>query len=143
MNRIRPLVTLAALLCLATVGAATAATTPAAAAPVRAAVTAAIDAPTCEVQMVTFGSGFQTFISVANTTAAPLTNWSIQFTLLPSTRIESRFNGTITVSGTTGTFQPSFWIATLAPGAEANVGFGGSGAAPTTFTLNGAPCTTA
>ncbi|TDB81829.1 cellulose binding domain-containing protein [Micromonospora sp. KC721] len=136
MQPIRILTTLAALVCLATAGAATVATTPAAAV----SAPAATEAPTCEVDLLTFG-GFQVFISVANTTTAPLTNWTVQFTLPTSSRIESRFNGTITLNGTAGTFHPASWIATLAPGTEANVGFGGSGTAPTAFALNGVPCT--
>ncbi|TDB77984.1 cellulose binding domain-containing protein [Micromonospora sp. KC723] len=136
MNRIRILTTLAVLVCLAAAGAPTLATTPAAAV----SVPAATEAPTCEVDLLTFG-GFQVVISVVNTTTAPLTNWTVQFTLPTSSRIESRFNGTITRNGTTGTFHPASWIATLAPGAEATVGFGGSGTAPTAFALNGMPCT--
>ena len=127
MNRTRTLVTLTALLGLAATGAAG----PAA---------AATAAPVCEVDANDFGTGYQVIADVENPTAVPLSGWTLTFTLPVASTVETRFNGVVTRSGTSGTSTPFRWYDPLQPGRSVSLGFGGRGAAPSNFALNGAPC---
>ncbi|MFI5912039.1 cellulose binding domain-containing protein [Dactylosporangium sp. NPDC051541] len=101
-------------------------------------------APSCTAQVFAFAPGFQAFVTVRNTTAAPLTNWHVTFQLAPVATIGSSFGGTITRSGSAGTITPAVYFTTIQPGGQAGLGFGGSAVPftpPTAFTLNGVPCT--
>ncbi|MEU7872363.1 cellulose binding domain-containing protein [Dactylosporangium sp. NPDC049140] len=121
---------------LASVAALVAAPAPASADPV----------PTCVAQVIPFAPGFQTFVTVNNATAAPLTGWQITFQLAGTATITSSFGGSIARTGSSGTITPAVYFATLRPGGQANVGFGGSAVPftpPTGFALNGLPCAAA
>jgi len=99
--------------------------------------------PTCRVQTIQFSPGYSIWVSVINTTTVPLSGWTLRFTL-PTQMSASGVNGTVTRSGTTGTFTPAFWYTTIAPGGQASVGLQGSGtpfSPPNGFSLNGTPCT--
>lgn len=102
-------------------------------------------APACTAQVIPFAPGYQVVVTVRNTTASPVTGWYLGFQLATTATIGSFFGGTITRSGTAGTITPAPYYATIQPGGQANVGFGGSAVPftpPTDFTLNGAPCAT-
>jgi len=99
--------------------------------------------PTCRVQTIQFSPGYSIWVSVINTTTVPLSGWTLRFTL-PTQMSASGVNGTVTRSGTTGTFTPAFWYTTIAPGGQAAVGLQGSGtpfSPPNGFSLNGTSCT--
>jgi len=99
--------------------------------------------PTCRVQTIQFSPGYSIWVSVINTTTVPLSGWTLRFTL-PTQMSASGINGTVTRSGTTGTFTPAFWYTTIAPGGQASVGLQGSGtpfSPPNGFSLNGTSCT--
>ena len=99
--------------------------------------------PTCRVQTIQFSPGYSIWVSVINTTTVPLSGWTLRFTL-PTQMSASGVNGTVTRSGTTGTFTPAFWYTTIAPGGQASVGLQGSGtpfSPPNGFSLNGTSCT--
>ncbi len=124
---------LAALLALAPAAAFVAAPPAAAAEP----------ALTCTTQVFAFAPGFQAFVTVRNTAAVPFTNWHITFQLAPAATIGSSFGGTISRSGSAGIITPAVYFATIQPGGQAGLGFGGSAVPftpPTAFTLNGVPC---
>lgn len=98
--------------------------------------------PTCRVQTIQFSPGYSIWVSVINTTTVPLSGWTLRFTV-PTQMSASGVNGTVTRSGTTGTFTPAFWYTTIAPGGQASVGLSGSGtpfSPPNGFSLNGTPC---
>ncbi|MGI5176402.1 cellulose binding domain-containing protein [Dactylosporangium sp. CA-152071] len=103
-------------------------------------------APTCKVQVVLFSPGFLVNVTITNTTAAPVTGWTIGFTLASTAVTYNTFGAILTRSGNTGTLTPNAWSTTISPGGQAMPGFTG-GATPFTppasFTLNGAPCTMA
>ncbi len=107
---------------------------------------AATAAPTCRVQLVPFSPGFQVSVTITNTTEAPVSGWTVRFTLAAAASITNSFGGTITRTGTTGTITPPAWGGTISPGWQAMPGFIGSVTPftpPESFTLNGAPCTMA
>ncbi|GGM83476.1 cellulose binding domain-containing protein [Dactylosporangium sucinum] len=100
-------------------------------------------APSCSAQVITFTPGYQVVVNVRNTTTVPVTGWHLTFQLAPTATIASSFGGTITRAGSAGTITPAVYFATIQPGGQANVGFGGSAVPftpPTGFTLNGTPC---
>ncbi|GIH29711.1 hypothetical protein Aph01nite_80210 [Acrocarpospora phusangensis] len=98
--------------------------------------------PTCQVQVISFGSGFTVVATITNTTAAPTSGWTIQFTLPLTASVSTAFNGVLTRSGTTGTITPAPWNTVMAPGFRTSPGFQGTGGTPPSgFTLNGVPCT--
>ncbi|MET7398265.1 cellulose binding domain-containing protein [Dactylosporangium sp. NPDC005572] len=97
----------------------------------------------CTAQVITFAPGYQAVVNVRNTTALPVTGWQLTFQLAGTATIGSSFGGTVTRSGSAGTVTPAVYFATIQPGGQANVGFGGSAVPftpPTGFTLNGTPC---
>ncbi|GAA1756513.1 fibronectin type III domain-containing protein [Luedemannella helvata] len=115
---------------------------------------AATPAPTCRVQLTTFGQQYMLSVIVENMTAATvLANWTVTFTLPATHTINSSFGGApVTRVGTQATATPAAYQATLNPGGTAQFGLfatypAGSGL-PSGFALNGAglapaACTTA
>jgi hypothetical protein len=102
--------------------------------------------PTCQAQIILFSPGFMVTVSITNTTAAPVSGWSIGFTLPATAVISNAFGGTMTRAGGTGTISPPVWGGTIQPGNGIMSGFTGSASPftpPESFTLNGIPCTVA
>ncbi|MET7419090.1 cellulose binding domain-containing protein [Dactylosporangium sp. NPDC005555] len=101
-------------------------------------------APTCQVQRILYSPGFTVTVTITNSTVAPVSGWTVGFTLASAAVIQNAFGGVVTRSGTTGTVTPPAWGGTISPGGQATAGFIG-GATPFTppesFTLNGIPCT--
>ncbi|MBB0233057.1 cellulose binding domain-containing protein, partial [Streptomyces calidiresistens] len=89
--------------------------------------------------------GFQGEVVVTNTGSSPVTNWSLGWTFPGNQTVTGLWGGGVSQSGNTVTVTAPSWATTLAPNASASLGFladwSGSNPAPTSFTLNGSPCT--
>jgi hypothetical protein len=95
-----------------------------------------------------WGGGFVASMTVTNTSALPVANWSLAFTFPGDQRVTNAWNAMVTQTGQavsargTGSGTPT----TLNAGSSASFGFQGtwqtSDASPTAFTLNGSSCTT-
>jgi hypothetical protein len=100
--------------------------------------------PVCEFQLTSYNPGFVANVTIINTTAAPLSNWSVSFTEATRPTASSAFGGSLTLTATGGTLTPAVWDATIGQGGETFIGFQGSVTPfnpPTGVTLNGQPCT--
>jgi endoglucanase len=92
-----------------------------------------------------WSGGFTADVRITNNGAA-LSTWTVTFTVDPSVRLSSGWNGVWSQSGSTLTVRNTAWNGSLGTGATTSAGLQGtfSGAslpAPTGFTLNGAACT--
>ena len=99
---------------------------------------------TCQFFLTTYPPGFTAYVEIINTTAAPLSNWSVSFTMPSATSVATVFGGTLTRTATGGTLTPASYNVTIGPGGETFVGFEGSVSPftpPSGFALNGQPCT--
>ncbi|WP_425558598.1 cellulose binding domain-containing protein, partial [Catenulispora subtropica] len=94
-----------------------------------------------------WGSGFEGSYTVTNGTSAAVNSWSITFTLPAGEAATSAWNATFTALGNnTYRLDSPTWAGPLAAGASASaVGIeftntGSTGAAPSTCTIDNAPC---
>jgi len=93
-----------------------------------------------------WNTGLTQNITVTNTGTAAVNGWSLSFTLASGQSITNSWNATI--SPATGTVKATnlSYNAQIPPGGSTSFGFQanhtGNTAAPTGFSLNGAPCTT-
>jgi hypothetical protein len=106
-------------------------------------------AATCQVAYSVasdWGSGFTANIRLTNH-GAPVDGWELGFSFTGGQRLTHGWNGTWSQNGDRVTATDVGWNARLGTGASTVIGFNGShgGVNPTpgSFTLNGAPCTTA
>jgi len=90
------------------------------------------------------GGGQIVAVSVANTSAATTTRWTVTWTLGLSRRVVSAWNAAVTTSGGTATAANASYNGVLAPGASATFGMQltGTDAAPVLTCDNGAPSST-
>jgi hypothetical protein len=88
-----------------------------------------------------WGSGYQGRYTIKNTGGAAVTGWQLSFGLPSSAKLGTFWDTTITTSGGVSTAKDRGYNATIAAGATAEFGFivDGKGA-PTSCTINGAPC---
>jgi len=104
---------------------------------------------TCRVSAVVnaWNTGLTEQITLTNTGSATVNGWSLTFTLPGGQTITSGWNAVYTPSSGNVTAKNADYNAVIAPGTSASIGFQathtGNTAAPTGFTLNGSPCTTA
>ncbi|MER7456028.1 glycoside hydrolase family 3 N-terminal domain-containing protein [Micromonospora sp. NPDC126480] len=103
----------------------------------------------CQVTYATndWGTGFTANITVSNTGTAALSGWTLRFAFPDAgQRVTQGWSATWSQSGTAVTATNAAWNGSLPAGAATQIGFNGthSGAnpRPSSFTLNGAPCTT-
>ncbi|WP_416968059.1 GH12 family glycosyl hydrolase domain-containing protein [Streptomyces sp. 4F14] len=91
--------------------------------------------------------GFTANVTVGNTGSAPVTDWRLAFALPSGQQITSAWNASVTPSSGSVTVAPVAHNASIAPGGTQSFGFqgtySGTFAAPTVFTLNGTPCSSA
>ncbi|MEV0152468.1 glycoside hydrolase family 9 protein [Micromonospora sp. NPDC050686] len=121
----------------------------AASAPVTVTTTAPPAGGNCTVGYVSSGwdTGFTANITVTNTGTTTINGWTLAFTF-PSTgqKAGAGWSANITQTGTAVTASNVAYNGTIAPGASVSFGFNGThtgtNPTPTTFTLNGTPCTT-
>ncbi|MBA9006261.1 glycosyl hydrolase family 18 protein [Thermomonospora cellulosilytica] len=88
-----------------------------------------------------WGTGFEGRCTVTNGTAATVNGWKVEFDLPAGTSITSSWDATRSSSGGHYTFTNAGWNGTLAAGASASFGFGGTGGGWISNCLvNGAAC---
>lgn len=100
--------------------------------------------PACQFFLTTYSPGFTAYAEITNTTAGPLSGWSVSMVMPADTSVFTVFGGILTRTATGGTLTGAPYNATLRPGAEGFVGFNGSVSPfdpPSGVTLNGQPCT--
>jgi hypothetical protein len=89
--------------------------------------------------------GFTAQVVITNTGTTATSSWSLAFTFGGDQKITSNFNGGFSQSGKNATLTNASYNGSIAAGGSITIGFQGtwtsSNAAPTSFTLNGAPCT--
>ena len=92
-----------------------------------------------------WAGGFVANVTINNTGTATINNWTLKFTFPGDQQITSAWNATAAQSGENVTLTNVSYDGTIAPGGNTQIGFQGtwnsSDAAPTSFTLNGTPCT--
>jgi endoglucanase len=89
-----------------------------------------------------WNNGYQAQVTVNNNTSSQITTWKVELTFPAGTTVTQSWNATQAGSGSTYTFTPAGWNATIAAGASASFGFiaGGTGR-PTSCLVNGQACT--
>jgi Cellulose binding domain len=91
-----------------------------------------------------WGTGYSGQYTISNDGTAPVTGWTLSFTLPTGTTLTSLWDGSYTDSAGQVTVTNDGWDATLAPGGTATVGFetesSGTAGQPTDCTINGASC---
>lgn len=101
--------------------------------------------PKCLLQVNTYSTSFTTTLTLTNTTAAAVGNWSVQFSLPASASVSGVFSSVLTRNGGTDTLTAASYDTTISPGAYFFVGFSGSDSPfvpPSGFTFDGVACTT-
>ncbi len=90
--------------------------------------------------------GFTAQVVISNTGSSAISSWSLAFTFGGDQKVTQNFNGGFSQSGENATLTNASYNGAIAPGGSVTDGFQGSwtssNAAPTSFTLNGATCTT-
>jgi len=91
-----------------------------------------------------WAGGFVANVTVANPGSAPVNGWTLAFTFPGDQKITNAWNGVATQSGESVSIANESYNATIAAGGSASLGFQGtfsaSDAPPTSFSLNGTPC---
>jgi O-glycosyl hydrolase len=90
--------------------------------------------------------GWTSQVVITNTGTSAISSWSLVFTFPGDQKITQNYNGGFSQSGETATLTNASYNGTIAPNGSVTDGFQGtwtnSNASPTSFTLNGATCTT-
>ncbi|MEU4769387.1 cellulose binding domain-containing protein [Actinosynnema sp. NPDC023794] len=93
-----------------------------------------------------WGNGLTSDITITNTGSAPVSGWSLAFTLPGGQNITSGWNASYSPSSGQVTARNVSYNGSIAPGASVAIGFQathtGDAAKPASYTLNGAACTT-
>ncbi|AWZ06986.1 MULTISPECIES: glycoside hydrolase family 48 protein [unclassified Streptomyces] len=111
------------------------------------ATTAAAAAVQCSVDYKTndWGSGFTAELTLTNRSATALDGWTLTYDYTGNQQLTNGWNGTWTQTGKTVRVAAPDWNKTIAAGAAATTGaqfaYSGTNAPPTTFAVNGTPCT--
>ncbi|ORB76018.1 cellulose-binding domain-containing protein [Mycobacterium scrofulaceum] len=89
----------------------------------------------------TWQTGFIARFAVTNASAAPLSDWKLEFDMPPGQSILHTWNSTVAQSGTHYVLTPANWNRVIAPGGSATGGFRGlltgSYSPPSNCVLNG------
>ncbi|MEU8542566.1 glycoside hydrolase family 48 protein [Streptomyces sp. NPDC048717] len=92
-----------------------------------------------------WGSGFTADVTLTNRATTPLDGWSLSYAYTGDQHLSSGWNGTWSQSGKTVTVTGADWNRTVAAGSAVTAGaqfaYTGTNAAPTSFSVNGTPCT--
>jgi cellulase/cellobiase CelA1 len=94
-----------------------------------------------------WSTGFSANVSITNTGPAAINGWTLRFTFPGNQQISQGWSATWTQSTAVVTATNLSYNGALAAGASVGIGFNatftGTNTRPTSFTLNGATCTTA
>jgi hypothetical protein len=94
-----------------------------------------------------WSTGFSANVSITNTGSAAINGWTLRFTFPGNQQISQGWSATWTQSTAAVTATNLSYNGTLAAGASVGIGFNatftGTNTRPTSFTLNGATCTSA
>lgn len=94
-----------------------------------------------------WNTGFTAGVTVRNTGSSAIDGWTLKWTWPSGQSVASAWNATVSQSGTQVTAVNAAHNGAIAAGGSATFGFNGAWSggnpAPSTFTLNGAACTTA
>ncbi|MGI5145185.1 GH12 family glycosyl hydrolase domain-containing protein [Plantactinospora sp. CA-294935] len=95
----------------------------------------------------TWNNGYTASVTVTNTGSSAINNWSLTYDLPSGQQVGNAWNATVTQSGSAVTARNIAWNGTIAPGGTASFGYqgtySGTYSSPTSFSLNGSPCTRA
>ena len=90
-------------------------------------------------------NGFTSQVTIANTGTTTISSWSLTFTWPGDEKITANFNGGFSQTGANATLTNASYNGTIAPGGSISDGFQGTWvsnhANPTSFAINGTPCT--
>jgi len=90
--------------------------------------------------------GFVASVTISNPGSSPVNGWTLAFTFPGDQKITDAWNGVVTQSGASVSITGESYNATIAAAGSTSLGFQGtwtaSDAVPTSFTLNGTPCST-
>jgi chitodextrinase len=93
-----------------------------------------------------WAGGFTADVAITNTGTGTINGWTLAFTFPGDQRITNAWNAQVTQSGAAVSARDLGYNATISPGAGTSWGFQGTwtsnDSSPTSFTLNGATCTT-
>lgn len=95
-----------------------------------------------------WSGGFGANIAITNTGSTAWNNWTLKFTFPGNQQVTQLWNGTVTQSGSSVTVTNASYNGQVAAGAAVSPGpgfngsFSGSNPNPTSFTVNGATCST-
>ncbi|MGA5305370.1 cellulose binding domain-containing protein [Nucisporomicrobium flavum] len=89
-----------------------------------------------------WGTGYQAHYTIKNSGGSAVTGWQLAFGLPSGAKLGTFWDAAVTTSGAVSTAKDRGYNATIPAGATTEFGFivNGSGA-PTSCTINGAPCT--
>lgn len=89
-------------------------------------------------------TGFQTAITVTNTSAAAISSWTLQWSFANGQQITNLWNGVLTQSSAAVTVRNAGHNGTIAAGGNTSFGFvgtrSGTNAVPVAFVMNGVQC---
>ncbi|GAB2601847.1 cellulase family glycosylhydrolase [Streptomyces capparidis] len=91
-----------------------------------------------------WSGGFQGEIVIGNKGTSPVSDWTLVFAFPGGQTITNMWGGTPRQSGDSVTVTPASYTSTIPAGGSVTLGFvarGGTGAPPSSFTLNGGACT--
>jgi endo-1,4-beta-xylanase len=103
----------------------------------------------CQVSYVVNGwnTGFTANVTVKNTSASPLSSWTLTFAFPSGQTVTQAWSSVTTQSGSAVTVKNAAWNGSIPPGGSTQFGFNGShngtNAAPSSFSLNGTACSVA
>jgi endoglucanase len=89
-----------------------------------------------------WSSGYQAQVTVSNESSTALSTWRVELVMPAGTTVGQAWNTTMSVSGSTYTFTPAGWNATIPGNSAASFGFIANGTGrPTSCLVNGKACT--
>ncbi|WP_437090522.1 glycoside hydrolase family 48 protein [Streptomyces hundungensis] len=92
-----------------------------------------------------WGSGFTAALTVTNRGSAAIDGWTLTYAYAGNQQLTNGWNGTWTQTAKTVTAKAADWNKTIAAGAAVTTGaqftYSGTNTAPTSFAVNGTPCT--
>jgi hypothetical protein len=92
-----------------------------------------------------WGSGFTADLTLTNRGTDPISGWTLTYSYAGNQKLSNGWNGSWSQTGRQITVTNASYNGTIAAGAAVSTGaqftYSGANAAPTTFTVNGTPCT--